>query len=126
MIKHLLTFPLIILFLIGCSSKPREVKANIDLVEKQTNVLGKKMPAKYRSELESSSETKLTHSDYDIEMGPFFISALGQDCRSLSIVDKSQQVYVRVVCAEKRQYKEQVRVWLVMPDVVQTSEGLEL
>ena len=126
MIKCLLIIPVIILLLNGCSSSPREVKASIALVENKSVLLGKKISAKYRNDLESSMITTIHHNQYHISVGPFFTSSLGQDCRSLNIVDMQRQTSLRVVCAEKKQYIEQVRVWSLMPDVVRTEQDLEL
>ncbi len=126
MTKYLLTITFISLFLFGCSNHPRQVEASTSLVEKQSIILGEKVPSKYRDELELTGDVHLLHEKYNIIVGPIYTSSLGLDCRKLNVSGVGFQAQVRVVCANKKQYKEQVRVWRLMPDVVHSETSLQL
>lgn len=126
MTKYLLTIPFLSLLVSGCSNHPRQVEASTSLVEKQSIILGEKVPSKYRDELELTGVVHLLHEKYDIIAGPVYTSSLGLDCRKLNVSGVSFSTQMRVVCADKKQYKEQVRVWRLMPDVVHSETSLQL
>lgn len=113
--------------LTGCSNSPRQVKASVPLVQSQVLTIGDKIPTQYRSQLENSRTEAIFHPRYQIEVGPFYTSSLGQECRTLLItpLDKGEQIS-RVACTEPKQYPEQVRVWSLIPNIVQSSSIIQL
>lgn len=126
MIKYLAFSMLVSGFLVGCSSQPRQVEASLPLVKQQIIPIGKKLPAKYRQQLEDHSTKWLIHKDYDIEMGAFYTSSLGNDCRKLNVRTIEKVTVQRIACAEKSQYEGQVRAWYLVPDIVQSATSIQL
>lgn len=124
--KTIIVSCLSILGLTACSSAPRQVQASLPLVEASVQPLGQKLPAKYRAQLEQAASTRLDNSDYSIQLGTQYTSSLGQDCRDLTIFEASGDKTLRVACAEKKQYPEQVRAWYLIPNIVQHSSSIKL
>ncbi|USD41325.1 hypothetical protein J4N42_00910 [Vibrio sp. SCSIO 43135] len=114
------------LILAGCSSQPRHVEASLPLVAASIESVGTKVPASYRQDLEDMYKTELIHDKYHISLGPFYISSLGNECRELTIEEPEQGKTTRVVCAEKKQYEDQIRAWYLVPDIIQSSSSIQL
>lgn len=113
--------------LTGCSSPPRQVKASVPLVQNQVSAIGDKIPTQYRSQLENSVTQAISHPKYQIEVGSFYTSSLGQECRALLIApSESDEQVSRVACTEPKQYPDQIRVWYLIPNIVQSSSIIQL
>lgn len=111
----------------GCSNKPREVEASVELVNNAMKPVGIKLPEQYQQTLDTPSSTTLPHGDYYIELGPNYSSSLGNQCRQLFIHKKDQQTEQRVACANsEQQQEEQVNAWYLVPNIVQSATSIQL
>lgn len=117
---------LLLLLLAGCSSQPRQVSANLPLVQPYIQPIGAKVPALYRQDLENPLNQQISHPHYQIKMGPFYTSSLGNECRELTILNAHNEKFIRVACAEAKQYDGQIRAWYLVPNIVQSSSSIQL
>lgn len=124
--KKLILCCVSLLGLTACSSAPRQVTASVPLVLTAAKPIGQKLPAKYSAELENSENAQLNHPDYSIQLGPFYTSSLGRDCRDLTIHDQAGDKSLRVVCAEKQPSSDQSRDWYLIPNIVQHASSIKL
>lgn len=112
--------------LLGCSNQPRHVEASMPLVTKNIAPIGDRLPEKYQNILEDRFSDSLNHSVHNIHLSPMYTSSLGNDCRELHIQTPNGLTSKRIVCAEKKQHKNQVRAWYVIPDIVHSSSSSQL
>ena len=120
-------FGLIVIGLLsGCSSAPRQVNATVPLVPVVVQPVGQVVEQKYYALLNDSLTTKLPHSDYSIQVGPYFLSSLGKQCRSLNIHDNDGNKQQRVVCLESGVDNANSSSWYLVPNIVQSSSSMEL
>ena len=94
MLKKFTVIPiaLCVLTLSACTSKPREVTASIPLVTSSQEKPNKQeVPSKYWRSLSDPIQTNVEHDKYNIQLSELYISALGQVCRELTILNKSQK-----------------------------------
>ncbi|UUM30038.1 hypothetical protein [Vibrio japonicus] len=116
----------LVVSLTACSSSPRHVEAQVPLVKEQFESIGSKLSAKYRAQLENAQQRVLFHQEYQVELGGFYISSLGQDCRNLIIQNIDGVKSQRVACAEPKQYPEQIRTWYLIPNIIQSASPIQL
>lgn len=117
---------LLVLFTSGCARNVRIVKAEVPLVEEVVAPVGEKVPAIHIDSLESDSATQLYHSDYKIKLGMAYLSALGRECRVLSISQNDETKVQRVACAYSKLYEKQTRAWYLVPNIVQSTSSIQL
>ena len=94
MLKKFIIIPiaLCVLTLTACTSKPREVTASIPLVTSSQEKPNKQeVPSKYWRFLSDPVQTTVEHDKYNIQLSRFYVSALGQICRELTILNKNQK-----------------------------------
>ncbi len=110
----------------GCANQPREVKANINLVPVvKESTPDNLISEQYWSRLSNPIEMELNHPYLNIELGPLYISALGQQCRSLLILTPPMN-NVRVACAIGTQSATSPQQWYLNNTVVQDTSELTL
>jgi len=117
------------LIIVGCSNKPREVNASLPLVEPTTKtVTGKAIPEKYWSKLSAGSASTLKHDKYQITLSSLYISALGNKCRELTLVDQNKVEMKRVACQLSliNANNEPYKAWFLEKQIIETSSYVEL
>lgn len=126
-----LVFPLILLSLGGCSNAPREVTASVKLVEPSNKLVGDEFSPKHGEALEHGIKgATISDSGLNIRLGARFTSALGLDCREIT-VEPSDSAHKngnapqrRVACAGQKQKDDQERVWYLISNIHQSSTNL--
>lgn len=126
MYKKLLLLGITIFLVNGCSNGPRQVKAELALVNAPTSIVGAKVPTEFRLILEDKQTKKTKHKDYEIQLGDLYTSSLGQECRGLTVFTLGGEKSSRVVCTEPRQYPNQIRAWYLMPNIVHSTTSIKL
>ncbi|WP_394242622.1 hypothetical protein [Vibrio astriarenae] len=121
--------------LLGCTSQPRQVDASLPLVNLNQAPVGEAIDTKYWSQLDSDMYTSLSHSEFDIQIEPAYLSALGLTCRVLTIQNLTPQTYSldadtpikRVACKQARQNQGGVEYgWYLINNTVETSTVVEI
>ena len=121
----LITAVLFTLFLSACSSKPREVSAQVPLVNpNQQNVEGELIPEKYWLILSNPSSLYLQHSEATVYLGEFYTSALGNRCRTMDVV-KGEKKTVYIACLLKNQQNNDTQ-WYITKNIVENASFLKL
>jgi hypothetical protein len=118
-IRLIITLVLVSFFLQACSSPPREVKASIPLVtsENHLSTYQQGIPDAYWRQFDTPSITQVSINNYQLTLGKPYISALGNRCRPLDIIDVTTQIRdKRVACKASTQDN-----WFLTPDVTQSS-----
>lgn len=113
----------------GCTSKPREVSASIALVTYSTEKPDEKVvPEQYWSKLAEPSLRTFAHPEYQIQMSALYISALGERCRELEIVDKRNRMQKRIACELHfiDQNKKQDKAWFLEKEIIESASYVEL
>lgn len=120
--RFILTLISVSLFLQACSSPPREVKASVPLVTSGNYLptLQQGIPDAYWRQFNTPSISNVSINNYQLMLGKPYISALGNTCRALDIIDVTTQSRAkRVACKASTEEN-----WFLTPDV--TQSGLQV
>jgi|TARA_Y100000588_G_scaffold251832_1_gene266319 hypothetical protein len=117
---------LVVSLLSGCSSAPRQVNATVPLVPGTIKPVGQPVEQKYHEPLSDPLTTTLIHAEYSIQVGPYFLSSLGKECRSLDLRDNVGNKQLRVVCLEQVPDNASPSSWFLVPNIVQSTSSMEL
>ncbi|QIA64466.1 hypothetical protein GT360_13630 [Vibrio astriarenae] len=121
--------------LLGCTSQPRQVDASLPLVNLNQAPVGEVIDTKYWSQLDSDMYTSLSHSEFDIQLEPAYLSALGLTCRVLTIQNLTSNAHYnqvnapvkRIACKQPRQIEGVVEQgWYLINNTVETSTVVEI
>lgn len=113
------------LFLSACSSKPREVSAQVALVDpNRQSVEGELIPQKYWPVLSNPSSPYLLHSGTTVYLGNLYTSALGNQCRTMDVV-KGEKKSVYIACLLKNQ-RNNDNNWYITKNIVENASFLKL
>ena len=133
-----------IVFIVGCSHKPREVEASLPLVSStQAKPNKKEIPSQYWSQLADRNATNIAHDKYDITLMALYTSALGLPCRELILIDKSNNQtnsvsntnngihsneIKRIACeiAFINKNDEQEKAWFLEKQIIESTSYVEL
>ncbi len=108
------------LLVTGCSNQPRQVKASLPMVSTNSNLLGDVVPSDYNDSLSDPEQYTITHDDEQIDLGPLYISALGYNCRELTIHPDKPSRFTRIVCSEIDDGEDDnTSDWYLTPDINQ-------
>ena len=127
-VKLLLTSCFIILS--GCANQPRKIITSLPLVAEYSNSMPTKeiVPNRYWDELNNANISQLTHSQYNILLGLPYISALGDKCRELDIVDGNNIMQKRVTCELHftNDNDQQDKAWFLEPPLSASANSIKL
>ncbi|MGR5340803.1 hypothetical protein ACPV50_12845 [Vibrio astriarenae] len=121
--------------LLGCTSQPRQVDASLPLVNLNQTPVGEVIDTKYWSQLDSDMYTSLSHSEFDIQLTPSYLSALGLTCRVLTVQNlnslnrapEAETSVKRVACKQAHQENGKItHGWYLINDTVETSTAVEI
>jgi hypothetical protein len=112
------------LLLQGCSTPPRKVTASVPLVAASSNPQASQtgIPELYWASLSDPATTTLAINDYQVNVGPIYVSALSQHCRNLDIIDTAHQLSSKRVACETAAQGE----WYLGTDITHSSIELNL
>jgi len=126
-VKLLLTSCFIILS--GCANQPRKIIPSLPLVAEYPNSMPTKeiVPNRFWNELNNANASQLTHSQYNILLGQPYISALGDKCRELDIVDNNV-MQKRVTCELHfiNDNDKQDKAWFLEPSLSASANSIKL
>ncbi|WBA17140.1 hypothetical protein [Salinivibrio kushneri] len=126
MYKAVIVSLLSVLGLTACSSAPRQVQANVPLVEPLDKPLGEPLSAKMSAQLDQHKKNTLTSADYMIKLGPLYTSSLGKECRELTFVDERNEKTARIACTDPTSSSDQDRTWYLIPNIVDHATAIKL
>ncbi len=114
----------------GCAQAPRQVEAQVQLVEPNMVNLGEKLPAKYWPALTNPNTTKIDANGLSIEVGKPYTSGLGQECRSLQMVNHNSENRTRIACAKivttDSNSTKTEKAWFLTDDIVESSTIIKI
>lgn len=135
MLKKFIIIPiaLCVLTLSACTSKPREVTASIPLVTSSQEKPNKQeVPSKYWRFLSDPIQTNVEHDRYNIQLSELYVSALGQVCRELTLLNKnpitSHAQERRTACEATYITKDNQakKVWFLEKQIIESRVYVEL
>lgn len=106
--KNLFISLVSITMLSACASKPRHVKAELPLVTQESSSIEmmEEVPEQYWGYLNRPEVVLIPHSNYHVEVGPIYFSALGLHCREVNLDSTSN-----VVCSIKSDKNNTKNAW---------------
>ena len=113
----------------ACTSPPREVTASLPLVSHSKIKPNKKIiPQKYWSALENAAQHLAEHPKYNIVLNELYISALGQQCREVSFIDKNKLSINRIACEIHflDDNNELAQAWFLEKKIIESNPSIEL
>lgn len=135
MIKFKTTFGVVTaLLLSACSTQPRQVSANLPLVNERTSPIGSPVDKHYWPQLDGKEAVELQHTSYKISAQEPYTSALGIECRLLIITPSTGNkstafdVVTRTVCKHEvlDGSGQRVQGWFLIRDIVENSTAVEI
>ncbi len=113
------------LLLSACTSKPRKVSAQVPLVEpNRQSIEGELIPKKYWPILSNPSSQYLLHSDNTIYLGALYLSALGNQCRTMDVL-KGERKSSYIACLIKDQQNNDDQ-WYIANNIIEDATFLKL
>ena len=118
------------IILSGCANQPRKITPSLPLVAAYSNAMPTKqvVPTRYWESLNNPNVSKLKHPQYNILLSNSYISALGDKCRELDIVDSRNVMQKRVACELhfNRDNGKQDKAWFFEPELSVSASPIEL
>ncbi len=111
----------LLVLLAGCSSKPRDVRAGIDLVEPNSKISGTLIDSIYWAQLSAPETETIDHPIGILTLGPIYLSALGQQCRT---VENQATQITRVACSDNN--NKNSPAWYLTNSIIQANSALKL